>query len=85
MICRYGAEAANATEVISCTEEGVRPITSIVTTTAWVGAMMAALTILELSGSTLHSAMRYSWFDGNSDSTMVSKPPWYDEECIRHF
>jgi molybdopterin/thiamine biosynthesis adenylyltransferase len=84
MICRYGPEAANAAEIISCTEEGARPITSIVTTTAFVGAMMAAVTILELSGSKIHHGMRYSWVDGVFSQDSVSKPPWYDEPCIRH-
>jgi molybdopterin/thiamine biosynthesis adenylyltransferase len=85
MICRYGKDAANAPEVVSCTEEGARPITSIVTTTAWVGAMMAALTILELSNSNLHESMRYTWLDGDLEKSLVSKPPWFDEDCIRHF
>jgi molybdopterin/thiamine biosynthesis adenylyltransferase len=85
MICRYGNEAANAPEVISCTEEGMRPISSIVTTTAWVGAMMSAMTILELSDCKSHIGMRYSWLDGSIEAASVSKPPWFDEECIRHF
>ena len=84
MVCRYGTEVANAPEVISCTEEGARPITSIVTTTAYVGAMMAALTILELSGSIIHHGMRYTWLDGISNQSQVCKPPWFDEPCIRH-
>ena len=43
MVCRYGKETANEVEVVSCTEEGVRPIASIATTTAWAGAIMAAI------------------------------------------
>jgi hypothetical protein len=84
MVCRYGVEAANTAEVISCTEEGERPIISIVTTTAFVGAKMAAMTILELSGSKIHHGMRYSWLDGIGSQESVSKPPWFDEPCIRH-
>jgi molybdopterin/thiamine biosynthesis adenylyltransferase len=84
MVCRYGKEAANLSEVISCTEEGVRPISSIVTTTAWVGSMMAAITILELAGSPIHKKKRFSWSDGEISSSKVGKPPWFDEECIHH-
>lgn len=84
MVCRYGKEAANASEIISCTEEGTRPIPSIVTTTAWVGAMMAAITILELAGSPVAKSQRYTWFDGKVSRDQANKPPWFNEECVKH-
>jgi molybdopterin/thiamine biosynthesis adenylyltransferase len=84
MICRYGNDTARSVEKISCTEEGTRPIASIVTTTAWTGSMMAALAILELCNLDLYRGMRCSFEDGNLEINKAGKPIWYDENCARH-
>ena len=85
MVCRYGKQAANEVEVVSCTEEGARPIASIVTTTAWAGAMMAAIGLIQsshLSGTILP---RFQWHKGSVNRMIAgSKPPWMDEPCLRH-
>ena len=84
MVCRYGRSAATSTEVISCTEEGVRPTASIVTSSAWTGAMMAALGMAYFHPSADLSRLRFSLEEGHVSSTIVSKPPWYNEDCIYH-
>lgn len=85
MVCRYGRDSAYESEVISCTEEGARPIASIATTTAWAGAMMAALGLIEASELTEQSAPRLQWHKGAVERIQVnSKPPWFNEPCLRH-
>ena len=54
MVCRYGPQEAYATERVSCQEEGVRPVSSIVTTTAYVGAMQAAMALCLLAAQRGH-------------------------------
>ena len=85
MVCRYGDEAAREEEVISCTEEGARPVASIATTTAWAGAMMAVFGLIEAS---LHAGIalpRLQWHQGSVvRSDVSSKPPWMSEPCLRH-
>lgn len=86
MTCRYGREVAYEEEVISCTEEGARPVASIATTTAWSGAMMAVFGLLEgAMFSTPVPLPRFQWHKGAVDRMRVqSKPPWMDEACICH-
>ena len=85
MVCRYGRDSAYESEVISCTEEGARPIASIATTTAWAGAMMAAFGLIEASELTEQSAPRLQWHKGAVQRIQVnSKPPWLNEPCLRH-
>ena len=85
MVCRYGKETANEVEVVSCSEEGVRPIASIVTTTAWAGAMMAAIGLLQASNLSQTVLPRYQWHKGIIERMKVgSKPPWMNESCLRH-
>ena len=85
MVCRYGDEAAREEEVISCTEEGARPVASIATTTAWAGAMMAVFGLIEAS---LHAGIAHHASNGIkvqlSETDVSSKPPWMDEPCLRH-
>jgi molybdopterin/thiamine biosynthesis adenylyltransferase len=85
MVCRYGKDAAHSMEIISCTEEGARPIASIVTTTAWTGAMMAAFAFLASSNIDVEELHRHLW-NGGRCTTQVSggKPPWYNENCLCH-
>ena len=85
MVCRYGKETANEVEVISCTEEGIRPIASIATTTAWAGAMMAAIGLVQSSCFNETVLPRFQWHKGSVQRMMAgSKPPWMDEPCLRH-
>nr|ANV79226.1 hypothetical protein [uncultured Candidatus Thalassoarchaea sp.] len=84
MVCRYGRETATSTEVVSCTEEGERPIASIVTSSAWTGAMMAALGMIHFHPSVNLSKLRYTLDDGKISSITAEKPPWFSEDCIYH-
>ena len=85
MVCRYGQDTAYALEVVSCTEEGKRPIASIVTTTAWTGAMMSAYALLETKGLSGKHAGRMEWSQGAVlRKEVVGKPPWIDDACSSH-
>jgi molybdopterin/thiamine biosynthesis adenylyltransferase len=83
MVCRYGRETAYAQEVISCQETGTRPVASIVTTTAWVGAMQAALALLKLSGVNGYKT-GMGWDCGIVTERAVGSLPWVEGECSCH-
>lgn len=86
MSCRYGKDVAYEEQVISCTEEGARPVASVVTTTAWAGAMMAIYGLIEASQMFHHVPLpRLQWHQGQVQRTVVaSKPPWMNEPCLCH-
>ena len=86
MSCRYGKDVAYQEEVISCTEEGARPVASVVTTTAWAGAMMAIYGLIEASQVFQQVPLpRLQWHQGQVQRTVVaSKPPWMNEPCLCH-
>ena len=85
MVCRYGDDAAREEEVISCTEEGARPVASIATTTAWAGAMMAVYGLVEASPHCGIELPRLQWHQGLVvRNAIASKPPWMNEPCSRH-
>ena len=84
MVCRYGKENARSSEVISCTEEGIRPIASIVTSTAWVGSMMALMALMNLSSGYENQNYRSTWYEGNMEQFNPTQPPWFDEPCKYH-
>ena len=84
MVCRYGRDTATSTEVVSCTEEGERPIASIVTSSAWTGAMMAALGMIHFHPNVDLSKLRYTLDDGKISRMAVEKPPWFNQDCIYH-
>jgi molybdopterin-synthase adenylyltransferase len=83
MTCRYGKDAAYTQEIISCQETGTRPVASIVTTTAWVGAMQAALALLNLAGIKGHRE-GMSWDNGIVHDRPVGGLPWIKGECSCH-
>jgi len=83
MTCRYGKDAAYTQEIISCQETGTRPVASIVTTTAWVGAMQAALALLNLAGIKGHRE-GMSWDSGIVHDRPVGGLPWIKGECSCH-
>jgi len=91
MTCRYGKEAANEKEIISCQEAGTRPVPSIVTTTAWVGSNQAIYALLELYNKqnpelNLIYSKGLEWDYGKISPRQVSRLPWFDrnEECSCH-
>ena len=85
MVCRYGRETAYALEVVSCTEEGKRPIASIVTTTAWVGSMMSVYALLESADPKVSYVQRMEWNRGDvSRMAVAEKPPWINDPCSSH-
>lgn len=85
MVCRYGRDVAREEEIISCTEEGARPVASIATTTAWAGAMMAAFGLIEASPLRGVELPRLQWHQGSVKRNVISsKPPWMNESCLRH-
>jgi len=83
MVCRYGKETAFTQEIISCQESGTRPVASIVTTTAWVGANIAALALLELAGIQGHRT-GMGWDGGIISNRIVGALPWIAGECPCH-
>lgn len=85
MVCRYGRETAYTLEVVSCTEEGKRPIASIVTTTAWVGSMMSVYSLLEAANLKTSYAQRMQWNRGAVSRVQVTeRPPWIQDTCFSH-
>ena len=83
MRCRYG-DAAFDHEVVSCTEEGRRPIASIATVTAWAGSMMAARAALSFTDRAAAAQSRWTWHDGHITTMDVGKPPWFNHDCRLH-
>ena len=91
MTCRYGKDAANEKEIISCQEAGTRPVPSIVSTTAWVGSNQAIFALLELylkqnNEISLNYSNGLNWDSGNISSRQTSRLPWFEinEECSSH-
>lgn len=88
MICRYGEEAARSREQISCQEVGTRPVASIVTTTAWTGAMQAALALLILCED--RNICSGPWSRGLDFKAGIVQPraigrlPWMNGDCKTH-
>jgi len=88
MVCRYGEEAAKSRERISCQEVGARPVASIVTTTAWTGAMQAAVALLALCES--RGMWSGDWnrgleFDcGRVQPRAIGRLPWIEPDCEAH-
>ncbi len=87
MVCRYGPQEAFAIERVSCQEEGTRPVSSIVTTTAYVGAMQAAMALCLLSAQRGHgNEVPYprDWYNGKVSPRECLRLPWMEGECGGH-
>ena len=87
MVCRYGPQEAYATERVSCQEEGVRPVSSIVTTTAYVGAMQAATALCLLAAQRGHCEEvpeARDWSNGTVSLRGRGKLPWMEGDCGGH-
>lgn len=88
MTCRYGEDSARSREVISCQEVGTRPVASIVTTTAWTGAMQAALALLALAeqrgrfSGTWHKGLDFNM--GMVQPRLIGRLPWIKGDCKSH-
>ena len=87
MVCRYGPHEAYATERVSCQEEGGRPISSIVTTTAYVGAMQAAIALCLLAVQRGHCnevPEARDWSNGRVSRRHCGRLPWMEGDCGGH-
>ena len=88
MTCRYGEDSARSREVISCQEVGTRPVASIVTTTAWTGAMQATVALLSLAEQRgLFSGAWHKGLDFNMGMVqprIIGRLPWIKGDCKSH-
>ena len=87
MVCRYGEVEARSTEIVSCQEEGTRPVPSIVTSTSYVGSMMAAiaLCVVAREKSELEVIPQdRDWFSGETRKRSSGRLPWFDNSCSSH-
>ena len=87
MVCRYGPEEAYETERVSCQEEGGRPVSSIVTTTAYVGAIQAAMALCLLAEQRGHGnevPEAREWWNGMVSRRECGQLPWVKGGCGRH-
>jgi molybdopterin/thiamine biosynthesis adenylyltransferase len=87
MVCRYGPEEAYETERVSCQEEGSRPVSSIVTTTAYVGALQAAMALCLLAEQRGHGnevPEARDWWNGMVSRRECGRLPWVKGGCGRH-
>jgi molybdopterin/thiamine biosynthesis adenylyltransferase len=88
MTCRYGEDSARSREVISCQEVGTRPVASIVTTTAWTGAMQAAIALLALAeqrgkiDGNWHKGLDFNM--GMVQPRIIGRLPWFQGDCKSH-
>ncbi len=87
MVCRYGPQEAFAIERVSCQEEGARPVSSIVTTTAYVGAMQAAIALCLLAAQRGHGnevPHAREWCNGKVSRRECVRLPWMEGDCGGH-
>ena len=87
MVCRYGEREATSSEVVSCQEEGTRPVPSIVTSTAYVGAMMAAMALCVVARERSEMATippDRNWSSGAVQIRQPGRLPWFDGSCLSH-
>ncbi len=87
MVCRYGEQEAKSVERISCQEEGARPVISIVTTTAYVGAMMAAMALCVVARARnplTDMPEARDWASGSIQKRHTGRLPWFEGECASH-
>tara|TARA_B100000029_G_C17600402_1_gene965561 strand:- start:944 stop:2860 length:1917 start_codon:yes stop_codon:yes gene_type:complete len=87
MVCKYGPEEAYGTDRISCQEEGVRPVSSIVTTTAFIGALQAATALCLLAeqrGCGNEVPEPRDWWNGAVLHRQNGRLPWVKGRCGSH-
>ena len=87
MVCSYGAEEALSSEQISCQEEGTRPVSSIVTTSSYVGSMMACTALCILArqrGIDVPMPQAKDVVDGVVSDRASGPLPWFVGGCRTH-
>jgi len=87
MVCSYGVEEALSMEKISCQEEGTRPVSSLVTTSSYVGSMMASMALCELArhrGVDVMMPESRDIVDGNVSNRVTGSLPWVEGDCEVH-
>ncbi len=87
MVCSYGPEEALSLEKISCQEEGTRPVNSIVTTSSYVGSMMAAIALCVLAqqrGVEVMIPESRDIVDGMVSRRCTGALPWIEGSCDDH-
>ena len=87
MVCSYGPEEALSLEKISCQEEGSRPVNSIVTTSSYVGSMMACIALCELArqrGYDVRIPEPRDIVDGMVSKRCSGSLPWIKGVCDDH-
>lgn len=87
MTCQYGFDESIRQDVVSCQEDAKNVVNSIVTTTAYIGAMQAAtaLCILAVKESQkMSSRKRLEWYHGLVMTKQSARLPWFSDECLDH-
>ena len=87
MVCSYGVDEALSMEKISCQEEGARPVSSLVTTSSYVGSMMASMALCELArqrGVEVMMPEPRDIVDGNVSNRLTGSLPWVEGDCEIH-
>jgi molybdopterin/thiamine biosynthesis adenylyltransferase len=87
MVCAYGVEEALSIEKISCQEEGARPVSSLVTTSSYVGSMMASMALCELArqrGVGVTMPEPRDIVDGVVSNRVTGSLPWVEGDCDAH-
>jgi len=87
MVCRYGPQEAYAIERAPCQEQGDRPVSSTVTTTAYVGAMQAATALCLLAAQRGHGnevPHARDWSNGRVSPRDCGRLPWMEGDCGGH-
>jgi len=87
MVCSYGVEEALSMEKISCQEEGARPVSSLVTTSSYVGSMMACMALCELArqrGVGVRMPDPRDLVDGKVSNRVTGSLPWVEGDCQVH-
>jgi molybdopterin/thiamine biosynthesis adenylyltransferase len=87
MVCSYGSDEALSMEQISCQEEGARPVSSLVTTSSYVGSMMASMALCELArqrGVEVRMPEPRDIVDGNVSNRVTGPLPWVEGDCDNH-
>jgi len=87
MVCSYGVEEALSMEKVSCQEEGARPVSSLVTTSSYVGSMMACMALCELArqrGVDVRMPDPRDLVDGKVSNRVTGSLPWVEGDCQVH-
>lgn len=87
MTCQYGFDESIRQDVVSCQEDAKNVVNSIVTTTAYIGAMQAATALFILAvkeSQKMSSRKRLEWSHGLVMTKQSARLPWFSDECLDH-